>query len=172
MTTSDAVISTCMELAYGSFVQFRMFGSMEVGTRQMEEKGVFRKPEDSMKVREIVRKLANQYRTMMRCLLDDIGDEATYETLNGMKDLGRRWRPELLKQREHPRALVADDIKLKIFEFIDTALESVEDYCSSELSIENAEKLYWDMDRAHNVPHEVYVANKDRMTKYGNFFNR
>ena len=171
MTTSDAVISACMELAYGAFVQFRMFGSTEIGTRQMAEKGVFRKPEDSMKVREIVGKLANQYRTMMRCLFDDIGDQATYETLNGMKDLGKSWRLELLKQRENPRALVADDIKLKVFLFIDTALESVEDYCSSE-SIEGAEKLYWDMDKAHNVPHEVYAANKDRMTKYGNFFSR
>lgn len=171
MKTSDAAISACVELAYHAFVQFRTFGSMEVGTRQMEEKEVFRKREDSLKVKEYVGRQAAQHQTMMRCLIADIGDEATNETLSGMKDLADKWRFELVRQQGNNRAFVSDDIKLKIFQFIDATLESVVKYCSS-VSNEGAEKLYWEMDRAHNVPHEIYKANRDKLTKYGNFFNK
>ena len=54
---------------------------------------------------------------------------------------------------------------------VEDGLESVVKYCSS-VSNEGAEKLYWEMDRAHNVPHEIYKANRDKLTKYGNFFNK
>ena len=171
MRTSEAAISACMELLNHAFVGLRSIASMEVGNRQMEEIRSAAKNENSLKIKEYLSKQARQYRTMMRCLITDIGDEVIDETMNQIDDLAEKWHSEFLKQRMDTKDLVSDDIKLKIFEFIDTSLESVEKYCNSETN-EDAEKLYWEMDRAHNVPHEIYIGNKNRFTKYGNFFNR
>jgi hypothetical protein len=175
MKTSDAAISVCMELAYRAFINFRLLGSfltsMEASISQIEEKEIRNIEEHSVRMKKYSIKQAEEYRIMMRCLLNDVGDEELDVKMSGIKELTEIWHSELLRQRVNTNDLVCDDIKLRMFEFIDSALKSVLNYCVSEME-EGAEKLYWEMDRAHNVPHEIYAHNKDRITKYGNFFNK
>jgi hypothetical protein len=159
MRTSDATIAACMELLHGGFVNLRGFGSIDATNTE----------EQFHEMRPVLQRWTAPYHAIVRRLMEDPGDEAVAEAMSGLGWDLVDWKAKVESFALVGKKLVADEIKFRVFEYIEKALRFALEY-DVTVRRERPDRLYWEMDRAHNVPREIYAEKQS--TKYGNLVNR
>jgi hypothetical protein len=155
MRTSDVTVVACMEMMHQALVDLRELAAFEVVDGGKLESNY----------RPLMSEIAGTYLSILTCLIDDVGDDATDLTVRKHATLGVQWDKQMSQARTKLPALVDDATKMRVFRFLVEVLKRVHDYVSTGNS-SNAEELYSEMDRAHNVPREVY--SEQQSTRYGN----
>ena len=156
MKTSDWMIVKCMEIIHHGFVGLRGIGS-------------FTYPSFSPK--EGINKTVLMCRVILDCLNQDVGDEQCSKMIIQSKMFPKEWVDKIRGRAIPTEPLVNDAMKKDIFNFIAAAIQDVEDSCLGD-KINESYSLYWEMDKVHNMPMEIYKAQKNIRTKYGNFINK
>lgn len=159
MKTSDRMIIKCMKFMQGSLVQLRLLGSFEYSNEQA--------PSD--KARIFIMSTQASCRMIIDCLMKDLSDDELRESVSSSEMASMRLRTLDNETIKSPERLVNDEMKKKVFRFLDGVLGNLEAYCNDK-EMRKSYNLYWEMDKVHNVPLEIY--DDMRIMKYGNLINK
>lgn len=154
MRTSDHMIVRCMGIIARTFSDVRSIGASERDTTNAP----------SAQAKDFINERTRMCRIALDCLRQDVGDEKLLKALTASGYFLNKWWSETMPIRIKP--LVNDEMKKKIFDFIDAAIQRVDNYCNHDKQNESYD-LYNEMDRIHNVPSEIYSDQT-----FGNLINK
>ena len=170
MKTTDAAIAACMDITFDVLIELRHYASEEHIIRSLEMSGDLSLPISSEEIREYILNGSIQFNKMLNCLINDVGDEELKNIVRLIPDRINRWILNYSSYKIRCKKLVNENILIEIFLFLKDTLDFAEKWKTS-YELLGLRDLYERTDLAHNVPGEIYLDNKNRLTKHGNLFN-